>query len=140
MNFIRWVASPYEYNEDKEDWKFLPRPTLQFSEDLLIPNIAGWREPWEPDDWSACIVSDVPDWLCEILSPSTRPLVLGPKRGIYAKHGVGHLWLIDSQSRSVEAFEQKDGEFVSVGSVSNQGLVSLPPFDAVSFPLRFLWK
>ncbi len=131
---------PYEYDEDKGGWNFLPEPVLQLSENILVPDIAGWYEPQGLIGLSVNVVSDVPDWVCEVLSPSTRHLDIGSKRDIYAKQGVGHLWLVDPQSRNVEAFEHKNGDFVSAGSVSEEGPVSLPPFEAVSFPLKFLWE
>ncbi len=133
------VCIPYKFDEDKGGWKFLPEPVLKLSENILLPDIAGWYEPQGLIGLSVNVVTDVPDWVCEILSPSTRHLDLGSKRDIYAKHGVGHLWLVDPQSQSVEAFEHKDGDFVSVGSVSEKGSVSLPPFEGVSFPLSLLW-
>ena len=36
-----------------------------------------------------------PDWVCEVLSPSTRKLDLHGKRAVHGREQVGHLWLVD---------------------------------------------
>ena len=55
-----------------------------------------------------------PDWVCEVLSPSTRRLNLLEKRPTYAREGVGHLWLIDPTDRTLEAFELHEGQWLLV--------------------------
>ena len=55
-----------------------------------------------------------PDWVCEVLSASTRKVDLQEKRPAYAREGVAHLWLIDPIDRTLEAFELRDGEWVLI--------------------------
>ncbi|WP_419741248.1 Uma2 family endonuclease [Ruegeria sp.] len=71
--------------------------------------------------------------------PSTRQIDLGPKRAIYARDGVGHLWLVDPDARTLEAFELKDRRWSLIASLANADAVSVPPFDAISFALSNLW-
>ncbi len=80
-----------------------------------------------------------PNWVREVLSPSTRKLDLGGKRAVYAREGVGFLWLIDPDACSLEAFELQGSEWVLIGTLFDDALVSLPPFEAVSFNLGDLW-
>ncbi|WP_419737604.1 Uma2 family endonuclease [Ruegeria sp.] len=58
---------------------------------------------------------------------------------IYAREGVGYLWFVDPDGRTLEAFELKDGKWVLIASLANADTVSVPPFDAISFPLSNLW-
>ena len=46
-----------------------------------------------------------PDLVVEILSPSTEKLDLGPKKKIFASHGVKEFWAIDPKTRSVEIYD-----------------------------------
>ncbi len=61
------------------------------------------------------------------------------KRQVYAREGVGHLWFIDPTARDLEAFELHNGEWVLIATARNDDPVSIPPFDAVAFPLDALW-
>ena len=53
-----------------------------------------------PDDHRFEIV---PDWLCEILSPSTRSKDREIKLPLYARRGVNHVWLLDPVAQTLEA-------------------------------------
>ncbi len=120
-------------------WWILDEPELHFGEDILVPDLAGWRRERMaavPDD---AYFTLAPDWVCEILSPSTRKLDLEGKRPIYAREGIAHLWLVDPSARTLEAFSLADGDRSPAGSASGAEPVSLPPFEAVSFPLDALW-
>ena len=80
-----------------------------------------------------------PDWVCEIISPSTRKLDLEAKRPVYAREGVRHLWLIDPAERTLEAFECTAGEWTRTATAADDEPVQIAPFEAVSFSLAALW-
>ena len=80
-----------------------------------------------------------PDWVCEVLSASTRRLDLHCKRPVYARAGVAHLWLVDPADRTLEAFELREGQWVLVATAQDDDPVSIHPFDAVTFGLGDLW-
>ena len=84
-------------------------------------------------------VTLAPDWVCEVLSPSTRRLDLPGKRPVYAREGVGYLWLVDPTDRTLEAFELRDGEWVLIATAKEDEPVSIRPFDAITFSLGDLW-
>ena len=134
------LVSPYQKGRGGPGgWWILDEPELHFGEDILVPDLAGWRRermPTVPDDaWFTL----APDWVCEILSPSTRKFDLEEKRPIYAREGIGHLWLVDPSARTLEAFALSGGAWSAAGSASEAEPVSFPPFEAVSFPLDALW-
>ena len=79
------------------------------------------------------------DWVCEVLSASTRRLDLHEKRPIYAREGVGHLWLVDPTDRTLEEFELRESQWVLIASAKDDEPVSIPPFDAITFSLDDLW-
>ena len=80
-----------------------------------------------------------PDWVCEILSPSTERYDRGDKRIIYGDAGVGHLWHVDPVLRMLEVFELRGGKWLLLDVYRDNADVAAPPFADVSFPLGLLW-
>jgi Uma2 family endonuclease len=80
-----------------------------------------------------------PDWLCEVLSPSTMALDRAVKLPVYARAGVRHVWLVDPEARTLEVF-RLDGELYTL-RVTHAGSarVRAEPFEAVELELGFLW-
>lgn len=120
-------------------WWIVDEPELHPGADIVVPDLAGWRRTRMPRFPRSPYATVAPDWVCEILSPSTRQLDLGPKRDIYAEHGVGHLWFVDPDARTLEAFGLRDGAWVLLRTLTGDADVRLPPFDAIGFPLAALW-
>lgn len=120
-------------------WWIIDEPELHYVEHVLVPDIAGWRRERMPEFPDTAAFEIMPDWVCEILSPSTRQFDLIEKRPIYAGMGVSHLWLVEPIDRTLEAFELKDGNWTLIAALKNDDAVSVAPFDAIEFPLSALW-
>ena len=120
-------------------WWILDEPELHLEDDILVPDLAGWRRERMPDYPDTAYFTLAPDWICEIPSASTRKLDLVNKRPIYAREGVGHLWLVDPTDRTLEAFERHDREWALIATAKDDDPVSIPPFDAITFSLGDLW-
>ena len=120
-------------------WWIVDEPELHFGEDILVPDLAGWRRERMPEPPDEAYIALAPDWVCEILSPSTRKLDLEGKRPIYAREGVEHLWFVDPAARTLDAFALEGGAWTPAGSARENDPVALPPFEAVTFPLGALW-
>lgn len=120
-------------------WRILDEPELHLAADILVPDLAGWRMERMPELPETAYFEVAPDWACEILSPSTRKMDLMEKRPIYAREGVSHLWLIDPVSRTLEAFELRNGEWVLIATLADDDDVKVRPFDAVTMKLSKFW-
>ena len=120
-------------------WVILFGPELHLGGDIVVPDIAGWRRGTMSEDMEGAYFTQAPDWLCEVLSPSTRRLDQGGKRAVCAREQVSHLWFLDPDARTLEAFELRNGPWVLLETLVDDAQVSLPPFDAISFPLDALW-
>ena len=120
-------------------WWIIGEPELHLGEDILVPDLAGWRRERMPEYPETAYFTLAPDWVCEVLSVSTRRLDLHGKRPIYAREGVAHLWLVDPADRALEAFELRDGRWVPIASAKDADPVCIRPFDAVAFSLGDLW-
>ncbi len=120
-------------------WIFMVEPELHLGTQVVVPDIAGWRRSRLPTEPETAFIETPPDWVCEILSPSTTRIDRGPKRRIYAEFGVGHLWLLDPTAGLLESFTLTEGTWRLDGTVQRGETVALPPFDAVPFPLDDLF-
>ena len=120
-------------------WWILDEPELHLGEDILVPDLAGWRRERMPELPDAAYFTLAPDWVCEVLSASTRRLDLHGKRPVYAREGVAHLWLIEATDRTLEAFELREGEWVLIAAATDDDPISIRPFDAITFSLGDLW-
>lgn len=121
-------------------WLILSEPELHLSKHVLVPDIACWRLLRMPMLPTTAFFSISPDWICEVRSDSTRNTDLGPKKMIYAAHGVEFYWLVDSSSRSIEVLSLKDGVWSIVDTASGDAEARLPPFDSIPLVLKCLWE
>lgn len=120
-------------------WWILDEPELHIGSHIIVPDIAGWRRERMPQFPETAYFTIPPDWVCEVLSPSTRQIDLIRKRRIYGEFGVSHLWFVDPEARTLEAFALVDGRWQLIAALSEADAVSVPPFDAISFALDALW-
>ncbi len=112
---------------------------LELGKNIVIPDIVGWRvESLRQIDVDKPI-SLVPDWVCEVLSPSTRSLDLGRKQSVYARAGVAHSWLVDPDACTLEVFQLHGTDWELIESVSGDVSVSLPPFENINCDLSKFW-
>ena len=120
-------------------WWIIDEPELHLGEDILVPDLAGWRRERMVELPDTAYFTLAPDWVCEVLSASTRRLDLHEKRPVYAREGIAHLWLIDPMDRTLEAFELHEGQWLLIASAKDDDPVSIRPFDAITFSLADLW-
>ena len=120
-------------------WWIIDEPELHFGEDVLVPDLAGWRRERMAELPETAYFTLAPDWVCEVLSASTRRLDLHEKRPIYAREGVPHLWLVDPTDHTLEAFELHEQQWLLIASAKDNEPVGIRPFDAITFSLGDLW-
>ncbi|MAU94751.1 MAG: hypothetical protein CMP81_02515 [Fulvimarina sp.] len=119
-------------------WLFFVEPELHLGADVVVPDIAGWHRERAPN-FGKSYIETAPDWVCEVLSPSTERHDKGAKRRIYAEAGVRHMWLLDPRAELLETFSLADGRWLLGPTFDNDTPVSAEPFAAISFPLTILW-
>lgn len=120
-------------------WVFMIEPEVKFGDNLLVPDIVGWRRERLPAVAATNWVPVRPDWVCEATSPSTALRDRHFKRDIYARAGVPHYWILDPRLRFLEVFQLEDGGWKLFGTLSAGSDVAAPPFESHSFPLDALW-
>lgn len=123
-------------------WWIVPEPEVHLvlpeQTHVVSPDIAGWVRERMPEPPDAAFVTLPPDWVCEVLSPSTALYDKKDKARVYHQSGVRWMWLVDPRVRSLETY-RREGEFwVRLGVWSTEEAAILEPFD---FPLdlRHWW-
>ena len=122
-------------------WWIIDEPELHFirNTEVDVPDLAGWRRarlPRIPKDHRYKVV---PDWVCEVLSPSTESKDREIKMPIYAHFGVAYAWLIDPRAHTLEAYALEGGTWREIGRFAGGSQVSVAPFEAVTISLDDLW-
>ena len=83
-------------------------------------------------------IEGAPTLAVEVLSPSTAQLDRGRKMKLYAEHGVPYYWIVDPESRSIEAYALAGEEYARAGRVTSEPAV-LPPFSDLTVDPALIW-
>lgn len=121
-------------------WILLDGPELHLGADILVPDVAGWRRTTLPElPLDAAFLSVRPDWLCEVLSPSTQRKDRVLKLPLYRREGVPHVWLLDPEARTLEVYRLDGPSYRLLDSYADDAVIRAEPFDAVELELAALW-
>lgn len=121
-------------------WVILDEPELHLHDDILVPDLGGWRRSRMPRvPMEAAFVKLAPDWVCEVSSPGTQKIDRGDKMDIYARESVGHAWLVDPAAKVLEVWRLEHEKWMRVGTWTEDAIVRAEPFDAVELELAILW-
>ncbi len=135
----RDLFGPFDRGSDGPGgWVILVEPELHLGAHVMVPDLAGWKRerlveiPDGPID-------AVPDWACEILSPSTAVKDRKIKLPLYSKLGVGHVWIVDPLAKTIEILRNGGEHWILLATFSDQDHMRAEPFDAIELELRHLW-
>lgn len=120
-------------------WWILDEPQLHLEEDIIVPDLGGWRRERLPQLPLEAFFQLAPDWICEVLSPATAALDRVKKLGVYAREGVAHAWLIDPIARTLEVLRLERGRWTIVSTAAASDLIRAEPFEALELDLTLLW-
>lgn len=110
-------------------WWIEQEPDVRFGDRTTSPDIAGWRVERCPDPPDGSPITLLPDFCCEILSPSTVRKDRSKKLPLYARSGVEWIWLIDPELYLVEVYQSMQGRPVLIETAEENDCIKLPPFD-----------
>jgi len=120
-------------------WWFIMEPELHLNEQVLVPDLAGWKKTRMPKIPDAAYFELVPDWVCEVLSPSNLQLDRIKKVPKYAECSVKHLWLVDPIARTLEVLRLEKRNWLLIQTFSENDNFRAEPFEAMEFALSSLW-
>lgn len=120
-------------------WIIYHEPEIHLGEDVLVPDLAGWRKErltTAPEEHRFVVA---PDWICEILSPSTIRIDRVKKMRIYAANGVPHVWIIDPVARTLDVFRLESGKWLLLDTFVEDDRVRAEPFHEIEIELGNFW-
>jgi len=120
-------------------WVILDEPELHVGGQIVVPDLSGWRRERMPEIPDAPFFTLAPDWLCEVISPSTGALDRARKLPHYARWGVGHVWLVDPAPKTLEVYQLDGGGWRLAATHEGEAVVHAAPFDALGLELARLW-
>jgi Uma2 family endonuclease len=121
-------------------WILLYEPEVHLGEQVLVPDLGGWRRETLPILPEVAYLEVRPDWVAEVLSPSTRRHDRALKLPVYQRHGVEHVWLVDPEARTLEVLRLDGGSYRLVVTHAGEAPVRAEPFDAIELDLGALWQ
>lgn len=121
-------------------WWIISEVDVQLSvHNIVRPDLSGWKRDRLPEPWGMRPIAVIPDWVCEVLSPSNAAYDRVTKATLYANHGVKFLWLVDPLQRVLEAFRLADGLWTRIASHDDTGIGRIPPFEDAELDLSLLF-
>ncbi len=122
-------------------WMILDEPELHLGPepDILVADLAGWKRERMPVMEEAEFFTLPPDWVCEVLSPSTRRHDRRGKVPVYLRERVAHVWLVDPQAKTREVSALDGVTYRLLGTHAGDERVRAAPFDAIELELAALW-
>lgn len=116
----------------------------------LRPDVVGWRMDRHPAPPRKLNVGPrhlgvyvtPPDWICEVLSTSTRTRdeAEGLKWQAYHEAGVGHYWLVDLEREQILVHQRGERSYEAVEVADREAVKPLPPFETMAFQARRLFQ
>jgi Uma2 family endonuclease len=121
-------------------WLIVAEPELHLGADVLVPDLAGWRTERITSEPAAPYPTLAPDWICEVLSPSTEAIDRTKKLKIYARERVGHAWLIAPLLQTLEVLRPAGPGWALLAKHEGGARVRAEPFQAVELELGRVWS
>lgn len=137
---LGYLGRPFDFDEDPGGWWILHDVDVELAADrILQPDVVGWRRERLPAFPEERPIRVTPDWVCEIVSPSSVRIDRVRKTAIYLDSGVPFLWLISPVDRLLEAFEASDGRWLRLGAWAEGDRARIRPFDAIELDITRLF-
>jgi Uma2 family endonuclease len=132
------ALAPRDANVGGSGWWIEIEPEVRFGERLFDPDLAGWRVERVRELPEENPIAIVPDWCCEVLSPSTAADDVRIKLPGYVAAGVPHVWIVDPIAHLVQVFGVIEGKPMLVTAASDEEHARPSPFD-LDIDVRRLW-
>lgn len=137
------IGGPFDRDDGRGGpggwWIFAELDVRLSTHDIVRPDLSGWRRDRLPTPWGKRPIDVVPDWVCEILSPSNAAHDRVTKAGLYAHHHVPFLWLVDPAERTLEAFRVREGLWLRFAGYDDTAKARIAPFEAVELEVGLLF-
>ncbi|MCG8422328.1 MAG: Uma2 family endonuclease [Proteobacteria bacterium] len=115
--------------------EFFPKP----NEHVYVPDLAGWKINVVPERPKGARVGICPQWVCEILSPSTAHRDKGVKKETYHRAHVEHYWLVAAEKQTLTVLAWAENGYQTVLTAGPGDRVRAEPFAERKLDLGWLF-
>jgi Uma2 family endonuclease len=124
-------------------WIILDEPEVHLGSNVLVPDLAGWRRETMGEVANEPYFTIRPDWVCEVLSPSTERRDRADRVRLYALAGVVNAWLVNPLQHTLEILRlsaEKPTQWTTLGVFIDDAKVRAEPFADFELDLAVLWQ
>lgn len=137
------IGGPFDRSSRGSDgpggWWILDEPELHLGADIVVPDLAGWRRDRLAVLPNVAFFEQAPDWVCEVVSPSTATIDRRHKIHIYSREHVAHLWLVDPLAKTLEVYRLETDRWLLISTHAGSERIHAEPFDAIELDLSRWW-
>jgi Uma2 family endonuclease len=134
------VGGQYDHGGPGGWWiVYEPEVHLAINKRAVVPDLAGWRRermPMYPEDHRYTVV---PDWICEVLSPSTYRWDRETKLPLYAQYEVPWVWYVEPVKRYIEIMQLANGDYTLIAKYEGDAKFRAEPFTDIEIDLGSIW-
>ncbi len=113
-------------------WWFATEVLTQFGpSEQRRPDVAGWKRERLPEMQVQVPITIVPDWICEILSPTNASNDTIKKMRLHHAAKVPHYWLIDPIGETLSVYRWTPDGYLNVLIAERGERVRAEPFDSI---------
>lgn len=134
------ITGPFDHGVNGPGgWWIFVEPEVHLRGDAFVPDIAGWRRETLPEFPDTTVIEVAPDWICEVLSPSTERIDRLKKLAAYARHRVEHVWLVNPTNRTIEIYRREGDIWRLLQVHDGEKTLQIEPFEAVELAIALIW-
>lgn len=121
-------------------WWFGTEALIDFGEGRYFrSDVVGWRREKVAAPPTGTVATVIPDWICEIISPSNASHDTVTKMAAYYKAQVPHYWLIDPRDQTLAVYRWTQDGYLHVLGAKRGDRVKAEPFAAIELQVGMLF-
>lgn len=136
------IGGPYDRRAGRGGpggWIFATEVEIRFEPgNVFRPDVAAWRRERLARLPQESPLDVRPDWVCEILSPSSKQNDLFKKLRTYQRCAVAHYWIIDPEAEALAVYRWTTEGYLLVLTADSRERVRAEPFGAVELSVHEL--
>ncbi len=121
-------------------WWIATEVEIELATNLVVrPDVVGWRRDRVAQRPSGSPVRDRPDWVCEVVSPSTASRDRVVKLARYHQAAIPHYWIADPSEGTLTVMRWTQEGYLVVLAAQRGDTVRAEPFDAVQLSVDWMF-
>lgn len=120
-------------------WWILTECEVQLDQQIVRPDVAGWRRERSPERPTGMPVTLRHDWICEVLSPSNSANDTVKKLRLYHRVAVPHYWIVNPHEATLQVMRWSEAGYVTVLTAERGETVRAEPFGDVEIAVGTLF-